>query len=102
MAFADASLRHGTRVVLLRLNYSVELRYGVLLDIAQAWRGDPIELAMGHVNVIWQGDATAYAIRAIALAQSRVSISADCCRGVAGLDPATRFGELLGRQPVFS
>jgi nucleoside-diphosphate-sugar epimerase len=53
-------------VVLLRLNYAVEMRYGVLVDLAaRIVRGDPIDLAMGYVNVIWQGDANAMAISAL-------------------------------------
>lgn len=68
-AFQEVSRRHGTAVALLRLNYSVELRYGLLLDIAsRVKRGEPVELETGHVNVIWQRDALAYAIRALDLA----------------------------------
>jgi hypothetical protein len=50
-------------VVLLRLNYAVEVRYGVLLDIAtRVWGGQAVDISMGHVNVIWQGDANAMAM----------------------------------------
>ncbi len=53
-------------VVLLRLNYATELRYGVLVDLAQkVWAEQPIDLAMGHVNVIWQADANAMALSAL-------------------------------------
>lgn len=55
--------------VLLRLNYSCELRYGVIVDLAEKiWHGEPIDLAMGHVNVIWQTDANAMALAAFAQA----------------------------------
>src|SRR5205085_9351684 len=56
-------------VSIIRLNYAVEMRYGVLHDIARRWvRGGSIDLAMGHANVIWQGDANAMSIAAFAKA----------------------------------
>jgi len=65
--FQYFSGRSGTRVAILRLNYAVEMRYGVLVDLAQRIAGgEPIDLAMGYVNVIWQGDANAMALAALA------------------------------------
>ena len=67
LAFADS----GARCSLIRLNYAVDLRYGVLVDIAQrAHAGLPIDVRTGYVNVIWQGDACAYIIAALAHASS--------------------------------
>lgn len=61
------SQRYRTRVAIIRLNYAIDLRYGVLADIAlRTWREQPISLAMGYVNVIWQGDASRIAIEALA------------------------------------
>ena len=61
------SARHRTPVTIIRLNYAIDLRYGVLADIGlRVWRGEPVPLAMGHVNVIWQGDASRIAIEALA------------------------------------
>jgi nucleoside-diphosphate-sugar epimerase len=58
----------GTRSVLIRLNYATDLRYGVLLDIAhRVWRGEPVDVAMGWINTIWQGDANAVLLRAFDL-----------------------------------
>lgn len=69
--FEYFSARSGTRVAILRLNYAVEMRYGVLVDLAQRIAsGASIDLAMGYVNVIWQGDANAMAIAALAHAAS--------------------------------
>jgi nucleoside-diphosphate-sugar epimerase len=69
--FEYASRIYGTRVALLRLNYANELRYGVLLDIgSKVFERRPVDLRMGLVNVIWQGDANSVCLRSFAHAQS--------------------------------
>src|SRR3569623_380378 len=69
--FEDASARRGTRVAIVRLNYAIDLRYGVLVDIAFCVaEGRPVPLAMGHVNVIWQGAANRAALALLEHASS--------------------------------
>jgi nucleoside-diphosphate-sugar epimerase len=65
--FEHASHRWGTKVTLLRLNYAIDLRYGVLVDIARTvFERRPVDLRMPLVNVIWQGDANSVCMRSIA------------------------------------
>ncbi|WP_110170444.1 NAD-dependent epimerase/dehydratase family protein [Luteitalea pratensis] len=69
--FEHFSRSHGTPVSILRLNYATEMRYGLLVDLARKIAaGSSIELAMGHANVIWQGDANAMSLVALSHASS--------------------------------
>jgi nucleoside-diphosphate-sugar epimerase len=99
-AFAEQSRRTGTAVTLIRLNYSVEFRYGVLTDIAaNVWAGVPVDVSTGYVNVIWQRDAIAHAIAALELAvdpPAPINITGAAVLSVREL--AVRFGQLLNRE----
>ncbi|TKR24084.1 epimerase [Cellulomonas hominis] len=71
--FAHGALTRGTPVSLIRLNYAVDLRYGVLYDIASTiLAGEPVDLTTGHVNVVWQGYANEVTLRATAHASPDV------------------------------
>ncbi len=69
--FEHFSAQFGTPMTILRLNYAIDLRYGILLDIAEkVYAEEPISLEMGHVNVIWQRDANAVALQSLAHCQT--------------------------------
>ncbi len=69
--FEYFSREFGMNCVMFRLNYAVDLRYGVLVDIARkVYEGQPVDLTVAHFNVIWQGDANSYALRSLELCES--------------------------------
>lgn len=100
--FEFFSSRHGTRICLLRLNYAVELRYGVLRDIGmKVFEGRPVDLRMGYLNAIWQGDANSVCLRSFDLCASPpVVLNLTGPETLTVREIAKRFGELLGRAPV--
>ncbi|HTP86699.1 MAG TPA: hypothetical protein VMJ34_07125 [Bryobacteraceae bacterium] len=102
--FEYGSSRWQTPVTLLRLNYAVDLRYGVLVDIALAvYRQEPVDLRMGLVNVIWQGDANSMALRSLAHCQSPpLVLNITGPETLSVREVARQFGERFGNEPVFS
>lgn len=103
LAFLDAARQHGTRIALIRLNYSVEFRYGVPVDIVtNLMQKKTINLSMGHANIIWQRDAVAYSLLAHELSSSDGFILNVTRPEVVRIrDLANRLGELLSIQPQF-
>lgn len=95
---------YGTRVALYRLNYAVDLRYGVLHDLAETLlAGRPVDLETPSFNCIWQGDANEAALRLLGHASRsvfRLNVTGPETAGVR--ETASRLGRLLGKTPVFS
>lgn len=103
-AFEYASKQYGTRVLLLRLNYAVDLRYGVLYDIAdKIIKGLPVSLSVPCFNCVWQGYANEAAIRGLLYADSpAVKINITGPETVSVRQTAVKLGEYLGTKPVFA
>lgn len=99
--FEYGSKKNGTPVSLIRLNYAVEPRYGVLVDIATKVKNNlPVDLAMGYFNVIWQGDANDVVLRTMGYAGSPAKVI-----NITGPETLTvrktaqEFGKLFGVEP---
>jgi nucleoside-diphosphate-sugar epimerase len=89
---------------LFRLNYAIDMRYGVLHDIAtKILTRQPIDVSLGHVNFIWQGDASAQALRCLAHCDTPISpINVSGHEILAVRDLAAKFGALLNRDPIIT
>jgi hypothetical protein len=102
--FEYSSRERGTRCLLFRLNYAVDLRYGVLMDVGRrVFEGEPIDLRVGYANVIWQGDANSYAFRSLDLVQSPPRVMNVTGPEVVRIrDLAEWFGGRFGRRARFT
>jgi len=100
--FEYFSARHGTQVTLLRLNYAIDLRYGVLVDIGRkVFEGRSVDVAAGAANVIWQGDVNSVALRCLAHCQSPpfiLNLTGPETLSIRAV--AKRFGEIFGKEPI--
>ena len=101
--FQYSSLKYNTPIFIYRLNYANDVTYGVLLEIAKSVSEEkPLDVSMGHVNVIWQGDANEIAIRALHhcdVPAKIVNITGHETISVRWV--AQQFGKLFGKTPQF-
>jgi nucleoside-diphosphate-sugar epimerase len=101
--FQYFSLRNNTPILIYRLNYANDVTYGVLLEVARSVKEKrTLDLTMGHVNVIWQGDANEMALKAFrhcAVPAKILNITGPETTSVRWL--AQEFGKLLGETPRF-
>ena len=101
--FEHFSRLQKTPMVVLRLNYANEPRYGVLVDIAtRVLSGEPVDLTTGTVNVLWQGDSNRWTLSALDLVQSPPAILNLSGPKVRVREVADRFGRALGVAPRFT
>jgi len=102
--FEFISNKYNTPVSIIRLNYAVELRYGVLVDIALKVKNkQPVDLEMGYFNVMWQGDVNDFVLRSIELAESPARILNVTGPEILSVrEVAIEFGRLFNTEVRFS
>ncbi|MRD49096.1 NAD(P)-dependent oxidoreductase [Caenimonas koreensis] len=99
--FEHFSHASGTPGRLIRLSYAIDMRYGVLHDVAQkVLNRQPIDLAMGHANIIWQGEANDWTLRCLAHCTAPTSALNMSGPKVSIRAVAKALGERLGIAPV--
>jgi nucleoside-diphosphate-sugar epimerase len=101
--FEHFSHEHQTAGCLLRLSYAIDMRYGVLHDVARTiWQGQPLSVAMGHANIIWQGDANDQALRALSACTTPTSAINLSGPPISIRDVATRLAARMGKTVQFT
>lgn len=101
--FEHFSHQYSTPGRLIRLSYAIDMRYGVLHDVAQKLiRREPIDLSMGYANVIWQGEANDWTLRSLAHCTTPTSALNLSGPKIRIRDVATALGKKLGIEPVLT
>jgi nucleoside-diphosphate-sugar epimerase len=101
--FLHGSRRYGTPGRLVRLSYAIDMRYGVLYDVASSvLASQPVALGMGYANVIWQGDANEQSLRLLAHCTAPASPINISGPKVSVRALAEEFGKRLSKKPSFS
>lgn len=102
-AFEYAANHYGTKIFMYRLNFAVDLRYGVLYDMAdRIMKGEPISIATPVLNCIWQGSANEIAIRGLLHAESPAKIMNVTGPETVSIQKAAKMlGKILGKEPIF-
>jgi nucleoside-diphosphate-sugar epimerase len=101
-AYAYYSAANKTPVCLIRLNYAIDLRYGVLHDIAhKVWSGEPLDVSMGWLNGIWQGDANNQSLLCLEQCASPANVLNITGPEIVSVRwVAQEFGRLMKRAPI--
>ena len=102
--FQYCSRQFNTKVLLLRLNYAIDMRYGVLHDIAtQIWNNEAVNNTVGTFNILWQGDANSYALESLQLADTPAAVLNITGPETVSVEYVARqLGILMGREVKFS
>lgn len=96
--------KNGTKMLFFRLNYAIDLRYGVLHDICRPiWEGKEVSNSVGYYNCIWQGDANANALLSLELADNpRRILNVTGPETAKTEETALKMGKILGKEVKFT
>jgi len=102
--FRYFSNKYKTPILIFRLNYAIDLRYGVLLEIAKSvFNKKPIDITSSHVNVIWQGDANEIALRSLLHCKYPPEVLNVTGKDIINIkETAFKFGKIFNIEPIFT